>query len=178
MPNLVHSLDGASLGLVIVNYFKLAGFQVKPGLGYKNGLTDPNFDNVANFYSIHDCFAVPCNKVSIIVELLKAAYIIIYSNKKYLIEFDSNFRASIIKHYGEKAVSFNENKLEMTVKTATDSITVKYTPITSIIDSKMSKIDVINSTYLILKKKIKINPFFRLYLHVTVGYKAVHKEKF
>ena len=41
MPNLVHSLDAASLGLVIKIYFKV-------------------IEN-KKFYSIHDCFAVPCN---------------------------------------------------------------------------------------------------------------------
>ena len=52
MPNLVHSLDAASLCLVIVNYFK-------------------ENDNI-NFYSIHDCFAVPCNKVNNLI--VPAAY--------------------------------------------------------------------------------------------------------
>jgi len=50
MPNLIHSLDAASLCLVIVNYFK-------------------EIDNL-NFYSIHDCFAVPCNKVNNLYGLL------------------------------------------------------------------------------------------------------------
>jgi len=62
MPNLVHSLipDAASLCLVIVNYFK-------------------QINNI-NFYSIHDCFAVPCNKVNNLIGLLKIAYCIIYTD--------------------------------------------------------------------------------------------------
>lgn len=65
MPNLVHSLDAASLCLVITNYFK-------------------QIDNV-NFYSIHDCFAVPCShKVNNLIGLLKIAYCFIYSDINYL----------------------------------------------------------------------------------------------
>jgi DNA-directed RNA polymerase len=71
MPNLVHSLDAASLCLVIVNYFKQ--------------------NSNVNFYSIHDCFVVPCNKVNNITGFLKIAYCIIYSDSKYLLEFESNF---------------------------------------------------------------------------------------
>lgn len=60
MSNLVYSLDAASLCLVIVNYFK-------------------QIENV-NFYFIHDCFAIPCNKVNNFIGLLKNDYYIIYSN--------------------------------------------------------------------------------------------------
>jgi DNA-directed RNA polymerase len=149
MPNLVHSLDAASLGFVIVNYFKQAGFKGKPCLGKKSEMSDSNLDIFANFFSIHDCFAVPCNKVSEIDNLLKSAYTMIYSKNKYLIEFDSNFIASIKKHYGEEAVSIDEEKKEMTVKTASDSLTMKYIPVTSIINSDISQIDVTNSSYII-----------------------------
>ncbi|KAF8805671.1 hypothetical protein BYT27DRAFT_7104008, partial [Phlegmacium glaucopus] len=128
MPNLVHSLDAASLCLVIVNYFKQT-------------------DN-KNFFSIHDCFAVPCNKVNLITELLKNAYVIIYSNNKYLLEFDSNFIHTIKKIYSENSVSFNEKKGEITVITNTDCITVKYPSIKSIIGSKISQIDVSQSSYI------------------------------
>jgi DNA-directed RNA polymerase len=44
MPNLVHSLDSASLDLVIENYFKE--------------------NENKKFDSIHDCFAVLCNNLS------------------------------------------------------------------------------------------------------------------
>jgi DNA-directed RNA polymerase len=59
MPNLVHYLDAASLCLVITNYFK------------QNGA------NNKNFFSVHDCFAVLCNKESIISDLLKSAYVVL-----------------------------------------------------------------------------------------------------
>lgn len=131
MPNLVHSLDAASLCLVINNYFKQIGANNK------------------NFYSVHDCFAVPCNKVDIISELLKSAYVIIYSKRKYLVDFDTNF-VNYIKHiYGEDSVEINEDKDEMTILTDSDSLTFKYIPIKRIISSSISNIDVNKSSYLI-----------------------------
>ena len=42
-----------------------------------------------------------------------------------------------------------KKKKEMTVKTASDSLTMKYTPVTSILNSDISKIDVTNSSYII-----------------------------
>jgi DNA-directed RNA polymerase len=129
MPNLVHSLDAASLCLLIVNYFK-------------------QNDNI-NFYSIHDCFAVPCNKVNSLIGLLKTAYCLIYSDSKYLLDFDCNFRNTIIKSYGKDAVSFDEVKGKIKIKTKSECITLKYPSINSIINSNISKINLRNSNYLI-----------------------------
>ena len=129
MPNLVHSLDAASLCLVIINYFK-------------------QIDNV-NFYSIHDCFSVPCNKVNNLIGLLKTAYCIIYSDSKYLLEFDSNFRSTIIKLYGKDAVSFNDKEGKIIINFKNDTISLKYPSINSVIDSKTSKINLNLSNYLI-----------------------------
>jgi len=67
--------------------------------------------------------------MSQIIELLKSAYIIIYSNKKYLLEFDANFWTTIKNYYGENAVSFNEKDEKITISTDTNIITVKYIPI-------------------------------------------------
>jgi DNA-directed RNA polymerase len=127
MPNLVHSLDAASLCLVIESYFKE--------------------NNNINFYSIHDCFAVPCNKVSLLTELLKSAYCIIYSDSKYLVQFNENFLSKIKSYYGENAVSLIDNNLTVTTKSGV--ITLKYPDINFILDSKISKIDVRNSSYII-----------------------------
>jgi len=129
MPNIVHYLDAASLCLVIVNYFK-------------------QIYNV-NFYSIHDCFAVPCNKVNNLIGLLKIAYCIIYSDNKYLLEFDSNFRSTIKKSYGKDAVSFNEEEGKIIIKFKTDTFILKYPSIKSVIESKISKINLKDSKYLI-----------------------------
>lgn len=129
MPNLVHSLDAASLCLVIINYFK--------------------YSNNNQFYAIHDCFAVPCNKVNILFETLKSAYCIIYSKNKYLLEFDSNFRNMIIKTYGEKFVTFNDKEGILNINTTEDIINIKYPSVHSVISGDIQKIDISNSTYLI-----------------------------
>jgi DNA-directed RNA polymerase len=62
MPNLIHSLDAASLALLIDLFFK------------------ENKNNKKNFYSVHDCFAVTCNNVNSIYKHIKAVYATIYSN--------------------------------------------------------------------------------------------------
>lgn len=133
MPNLVHSLDAASLCLVIVNYFK-------------------ENENV-NFYSIHDCFAVPCNKVNNLIGLLKSAYCIIYSNSKYLLEFDSNFRSTIIKFYGKDAISFDDTKGTLILNLKNGIIKLKYPSIQSVIDINSSNINFKNSNYIIQDRK-------------------------
>lgn len=51
----------------------------------------------------------------------------IYSNKKYLLEFDSNLIDSIKKLYGENSITFDRTKQEMTIITNLDNVTVKYT---------------------------------------------------
>jgi DNA-dependent RNA polymerase len=196
MPNLVHSLDAASLAIVINNYFNQDKIVVSStpvnstnsnnitnkgeALDVQAGRSAATYPEISfpqesynatqlnsrnsqnhslshshshsikniNFYSIHDCFAVPCNKMSKIIELLKTAYIIIYSKKKYLLEFDANFITAIKKRYGENAVSFNEKDELITINTELDSITIKYIPIKKIIDSKITQIDVSQSTYI------------------------------
>jgi len=129
MPNLIHSLDAASLCLVIVNYFK-------------------QIDNI-NFYSIHDCFAVPCNKVNNLTGLLKTAYCIIYSDSKYLLDFDASFRFSIIKSYGEAAVLFKDEEAKLIVKLNGENLTFKFPSINSVIQEENSKVNLKNSNYLI-----------------------------
>lgn len=79
MPNLVHSLDAASLALLVDLFFK---------------------DKNKNFYSIHDCFAVTCNNINQINKLLKLTYYNIYTKESYLIQLDSGILNNIIKHLG------------------------------------------------------------------------------
>jgi DNA-directed RNA polymerase len=129
MPNLVHSLDAASLCLVIVNYL--------------------NQKTNVNFYSIHDCFAVPCNKVQTLTGLLKFAYCIIYSDNKYLLEFDANFRSTILNTYGTEAITSKEEKEKIKIKIKMDTIVLKYPSIKSVINSNDFKINLKNSNYLI-----------------------------
>jgi DNA-directed RNA polymerase len=129
MPNLVHSLDAASLGLVIENYFKV-------------------IDN-KNFYSIHDCFAVPCNNAKLLTNLIKSAYCILYTDNKYLLDFDVNFINSIKNYYGENNVTLDLSNEILSVYTNEGYISVKYPSLNSIIKSKISQIDISESLYLI-----------------------------
>jgi len=89
MPNLVHSLESASLGLVIEIYFKV-------------------IDN-KNFDSIYVCFVVPCNNAKLLTNLIKSAYCINYVDNKYFLYFDANFINSIKNYYGENNVTLDLN---------------------------------------------------------------------
>ena|ERR1700733_672529 len=76
MPNLIHSLDAASLSILINNYFN-------------------KYDNeIKNIFGIHDCFSTTFNNMEYIIDTLKLIYISIYSDRKYLEELDKN----IINH--------------------------------------------------------------------------------
>src|SRR3978361_325201 len=80
MPNLIHSLDAASLTLLVKLFVEQS--------------------NHFQFYAIHDCFVVPCNKVPLLFDLLKAVYISIYLDDNYLRNFDQGLKKNIITHYG------------------------------------------------------------------------------
>ena len=75
MPNLVHSLDAASLAMLVDK-------------------CDDSTKSI-DFFSVHDCFAVNCNNVQLIVEFLKYIYCEIYTEKDFLLNFDKRFRALI-----------------------------------------------------------------------------------
>jgi DNA-directed RNA polymerase len=90
MPNLIHSLDAATLALLFDKYY------------HKGGSNN-------SIYTIHDCFAVTANNVDLLVDILKDVYIHIYSENKYLESFDNNIREFIKMNY--KDVNFEENKL-------------------------------------------------------------------
>nr|pir DNA-directed RNA polymerase (EC 2.7.7.6) - Podospora anserina mitochondrion plasmid pAL2-1 [Podospora anserina] len=93
MPNLVHSLDAASLTLLLDFYFKES-------------------IDVKNIYTIHDCFAVPANKMECTISLLKLTYIKLYSDDKYLLKLDDDIRKNIRSTQNKGC--FNEETLEMT----------------------------------------------------------------
>jgi hypothetical protein len=82
MPNLVHSLDAASLALLLDSYF----------------IDD---DSVKNIYTVHDCFAVPINNVSNLMHLLKITYIKIYSDETYLRKLDKGIIDNIKNIFGD-----------------------------------------------------------------------------
>jgi len=92
MPNLVHSLDGASLALLLDSYF----------------------DNSSkSIYTVHDCFAVSANNVHNLLELLKLTYIKIYSDETYLIKLDKGIIDNIKNIFGESC--FNNKTREITI---------------------------------------------------------------
>ncbi|KAK4638717.1 hypothetical protein QC761_0114810 (mitochondrion) [Podospora bellae-mahoneyi] len=92
MPNLVHSLDAASLALLLDFYFKES--------------TD-----VKNIYTTHDCFAIPANKMECLVNLLKLTYVKIYSDDKYLLKLYEDIRKNI--RTTQNKGCFNEETLEI-----------------------------------------------------------------
>lgn len=94
MPNLIHSLDATSLSLLI-NFF----FQ-------KKDLENETISQ--NFYSVHDCFAVTANNIARLTNILKLVYIKLYSENKYILDFDKSIINNIKSIYGEE--NFNENE--------------------------------------------------------------------
>lgn len=78
MPNLIHSLDGTALALLINFYFK--------------------YDNI-NLFTIHDCFAVPTNNVTKLISYLKLTYWHIYTKEPFLKSFHFNFIENLKKIY-------------------------------------------------------------------------------
>lgn len=89
MPNLVHSLDAASLALLLDSYFV-------------------DDDSIKNIYTVHDCFAaVPIDNVSNLMHLSqKLTYIKIYSDETYLKRLDKGIIDNIKNIYGD--TSFND----------------------------------------------------------------------
>lgn len=103
MPNLIHSLDAASLSL-IVNMF------------YMDCIKD---DKVFNFFGIHDCFAVTAKNLTKLINIIKLIYIKIYTDDNYLKRFDQGIIASIKSQFGNdsfddknKTIKVNEDVLD------------------------------------------------------------------
>lgn len=136
MPNLVHSLDAASLALLIDSFFKEG--------------------NNNNFYSIHDCFAVTCNNVSLIYDLLKLSYSKIYSSSNFLQEFDDNFKEIILKQIGVHNYSEETNEIIIS-NIEGDKLKIKYPDINKVFNPSnldynknlLNKIQFDQSSYLV-----------------------------
>ena len=88
MPNLIHSLDASSIALL-----------------YKELSENNSYD----LYTIHDCFAVTADKVELLINLLKAVYLKIYSENLYLITLDKHIKHTIINTFG-RDVFTEDNK--------------------------------------------------------------------
>lgn len=99
MPNLVHSLDAASMILLYYSLKKTVSKQ-----------------NYINFYSVHDCFGVTADKVELLITLIRNIYIDIYSDNKYIETFDKDVIENIKIHFGgEEKVIYVEDKREIIV---------------------------------------------------------------
>lgn len=94
MPNLVHSLDAASLALLVDLYFS-------------------DSKDRKNMYTVHDCFAVTTNNVCNMMDLLKLVYITLYSEDTYLLKLDRQIRNHIINSYGPN--SFCEDNFTLNI---------------------------------------------------------------
>lgn len=88
MPNLIHSLDSSSLGLLYDRLYNL----------YKD----------VNFYAIHDCFSTTCDKVESLINLLETVYLTIYTEDNYLLKFYKGIIDSILYHYNKDCVYKSE----------------------------------------------------------------------
>lgn len=126
MPNLIHSLDAASLALLVDYYFS------------------DKSSNVKNIYTIHDCFAVTSNNIDNLLGFLKLVYYKIYSENNYLRQLDKEILHNIIIHYGEDC--FDKNTMEIKVE---NKPKMKYPSIEGVLGTDSSESDLIlNSVYL------------------------------
>lgn len=93
MPNLIHSLDAASLALLFKKYHNREG-------------------SYNSIYTVHDCFAVTANNVECLVDTMKCIYILIYSAADYLIRFDHNIKTFIKMNYPDIDLDGGRIKLD------------------------------------------------------------------
>ena len=125
MPNLIHSLDAATLFSVIDDFY------------------NDNQDNSKriNFFSIHDCFAVTSNNISNLIKIINLVYIKIYSEDTYLKRFDEGIINSIKLHFG------NESFDEVTKTIKWNGETIPYPDVDKVILGKISAYQISNSKY-------------------------------
>ena len=127
MPNLIHSLDAASLALLVDLYFNNS----------KNAETK-------NIFTVHDCFGVTANNVENIMDLLKLVYTKIYSDTQYLRKLDRGIIDYIKLSY--KDSYFDEEKLELHM----DDKIIKYPSIEAVLGTSTKGSDLIfDSSYII-----------------------------
>jgi hypothetical protein len=128
MPNLIHSLDASVLALLADDLF--------------------NTNNLNNFYSIHDCFAVTANNIPKLFSALKSIYTKIYTQDIFLRNFDNFIRSYIKVKYGDSC--FNENNLKITAIVDDKEVVLQFPSINQVLGSELPSIDLITkSSYLI-----------------------------
>ena len=119
MPNLIHSLDAASLCLIVDMFNQ----------GY-------NSSNRINFFCIHDCFAVTANNLKYLIKMIKLVYIKIYSEDSYLKRFDQGIIDSIKLQFGNE--SFHDNTISV------NGFNIKYPNVDNVILGRI-KANLINN---------------------------------
>lgn len=90
MPNLIHSLDAASLCLLYSKYTATSKCM----------------------YTVHDCFAVPIPYVENLITILQSVYLDIYAEKGYLKSFDQCVLNNIKTTLG-KEIEFIDNSEDL-----------------------------------------------------------------
>ena len=70
MPNLIHSMDGSTITLLVKKLRALG---------------------INNLYTIHDCFATTANNITIINELVRESFCEIYANEQFLFDLHRFF---------------------------------------------------------------------------------------
>lgn len=126
MPNLIHSLDSASLSLLINKYF----------YEYHN--------EVKNIYAIHDCFAVTCNNMEYIINTLKLVYIYLYSDKGYLKKLNEDLILHIKNHISD-AFSMEDMTIDLP-----NSKPIKFPDINKVLRHTLDVKTIKHSAYIIL----------------------------
>ena len=127
MPNLIHSLDAASLALLVDFYFNNS-----KNIGVKN------------IFTVHDCFGVTANNVENIMDLLKLVYTRIYSDTNYLRKLDKGIIDYIKLSYKDSC--FDDEKLELHM----DDKIIKYPSIEAVLGTSSKGSDLIfDSSYII-----------------------------
>lgn len=123
MPNLIHSLDAASLALIVdmLN----------------------NKKSSANFFAIHDCFAVSANNVENLIKTIKMVYIKIYSDNNYLRKFDEGIINSIKLQFGDESFIINNDSKIIKIN---DTI-FTYPNVENVISGKIEAYSILNATY-------------------------------
>jgi DNA-directed RNA polymerase len=98
MPNLIHSLDAYTL-------MKLINLLI-------NQYPD------ISFYSVHDCFAVTADKISDLLTVIRSVYTLLYSDSKYILNFDHGVINKIKDMYNDQ-INFDTDTRTFTLVNST-----------------------------------------------------------